>query len=202
MCWSADASLKTFMIGIIGILYGYVNNYSIIELIFLFSFSIMQLIEYFIWTYYNNPYLNHIFTLIGYIIIGIQPIISILTLKDKYVNIMIILLVIYISGILIKKDKIINQSYYSYEGKNKHLVWSWLEKKNMDYISLFIYFICLLLPILINGYIRLFFYGLITLILSLYYFIKYDTWGTIWCWLVNFWVLFMVISDLYMKRVL
>jgi|688.fasta_scaffold178467_3 hypothetical protein len=204
MCWNAKVSLNTFMIGLIGILYGYINKYPITELLLFLSFTSMQLVEYFIWTYYDNKRLNHIFTLIGALLIGIQPIMSMLMLKDVNKYMMYILLSIYLSYRLYKliyKNDWNEPNIISYKGENGHLVWSWIKKSNIDYLTVIIFLICLLLPLLLCGKLDLFIYALITLVISIYYFTKYDTWTSMWCWSLNFWVLFIIIKDLYMKKI-
>jgi hypothetical protein len=192
------------MIGLIGILYGYINKYPITELLLFLSFTSMQLVEYFIWTYYDNKRLNHIFTLIGALLIGIQPIMSMLMLKDVNKYMMYILLSIYLSYRLYKliyKNDWNEPNIISYKGENGHLVWSWIKKSNIDYLTVIIFLICLLLPLLLCGKLDLFIYALITLVISIYYFTKYDTWTSMWCWSLNFWVLFIIIKDLYMKKI-
>ena len=200
MCWNAEISIQTFMIGLIGIFYGYVNNYPIIQLLFFFSFTLMQLLEYFIWTYYNNLKINKILSILTFLLIGIQPIISLLTLYKTHYEIMKYLLIIYIFFGIIRLYSINFDIFKTYRGNNGHLVWGWLTKKNINMLYIMIYMLCLFLPLLLSKNYGLLIFSLLTLIISLYYFMEYDTWGTMWCWIVNFWVLLIIIKDILKNK--
>jgi hypothetical protein len=200
MCWNAAVSLQTFMIGIIGILYAYINKYPFVELLFFFSFTLMQLIEYYIWIYINNRSINKLLSIATILLIGIQPIISILTIYRTYNTISKYLLFVYILAAVITIMYIDLEIFKTYRGKNGHLVWGWLTKDKINIINVILYFVCLFLPLLLSGKYELLIFGLSTLVISLYYYIKYDTWGSMWCWLVNFWVMIVVIINILIKR--
>lgn len=70
MCWNKDVSINTFLFSIfVLILIIYNNNYTqykidevnnIFAYIFLLSFILMQLIEYFLWQNLNDKFYNKI----------------------------------------------------------------------------------------------------------------------------------------------
>ena len=59
MCWNADVSLKTFLIGMAGIGLGAYLGLSLPVLLFCFTIVTMQLIEYVVWTYYEDDDVNY-----------------------------------------------------------------------------------------------------------------------------------------------
>ena len=55
MCWNADVSLKTFIIGSISALIClYLHEISEVTIMIVFSFTLIQLLEYFAWKYIND----------------------------------------------------------------------------------------------------------------------------------------------------
>jgi hypothetical protein len=86
-------------------------------------------------------------------------------------------------------------------GSNKHLVWYWLDIP--------IYWIIIglsfyLIPIYLRyGIFSFAFLGVNSILIpSLYYYYKYKTWGTLWCYYSNlFWIYLLIISIyLYLKK--
>lgn len=133
MCWNAEVSLNTFYIGMFGILLALLNKIPYVNIFYYLTIILMQLLEYFGWTYYNNQNANFIISLCISFLLLIQPIVSILTLyafKNKH-NIMKNMLIIYISLLFIHllTNKFTKNMYYIYKGSNGHLVWNWLSKK-------------------------------------------------------------------------
>jgi len=204
MCWNADVSISTFLLGFLTILYKGFNGYPLVELGFYFTVILIQLYEYFIWTYYNNPVINTIATICLMITIALQPIISSLLLSDKNYNLMLISIFIYICIILLTnknikllKDNIsdinsLTKEFYSYRGKDGHLVWNWT--KNNNNFTFIIYLIFLIIPIYIYGLYDLLIIGGIFLAITVYKYNKYDTLGSMWCWFVNLWSIYLIMK--------
>jgi|688.fasta_scaffold178467_2 hypothetical protein len=203
MCWSADVSISTFLLGFITILFKAYQGYPLMELGLYFTVILVQLFEYFIWTYYSNPGINTIATILIMITIFVQPITSIMLLGNKNYNLVIILLLVYILSVfLIDNKKVtrfaslsfdeLKKEYNSYRGKDGHLVWSWMKKKNRNVFIIYLLF--LLVPMLIYGMYDLFFIGLIFFIISFYRYNKYDTFGSMWCWFANLWSIYLIIK--------
>ena len=197
MCWNAEVSLNTFYMGIFGILLALLNKISYVNIFYYLTIILMQLLEYFGWTYYNNQNANFIISLCISFLLLIQPIASILTLyafKNKH-NIMKNMLIIYISYLFIHllTNKFSKNMYYIYKGNNGHLVWNWLSKKNISIVHLLIYLFFFIYPLYIGkSYIPLFL-ATSTLLISLYTYYKYDTWTSMWCWIASIIIIFSLI---------
>ena len=77
-------------------------------------------------------------------------------------------------------------------GENKHLIWYWLD---LSIYWIIIGLLFYLIPAYFNKYNNkfLFVFALITLIISLYFYYKYKTWGTMWCYISNIlWIIFLL----------
>ena len=93
MCWNQYVSLNTFIFSVfVLILIWFNNKYTQYKTplfnnkftyFFFFSFMLMQLIEFFIWRNLDDKFLNHILSIIGMFLVIIQPIASLLMLKDE-----------------------------------------------------------------------------------------------------------------------
>jgi len=197
MCWSAEVSLKTFVFGLVAILFA--GQYMSLPLIlFCVSIIFMQLIEYFMWTIgLQNKTANYYISLAAALLLWLQPIASISTLVHKE-SIALVLLILYTvltvlyKGIYSIIDKTPSQQIYKmYEGTNGHLVWNWLQHDTQTAIGLLLYFTFLLLPIILSKNWTLLGVIAITLGISLYTFYRHNTWGSMWCWIVNAIILFV-----------
>jgi hypothetical protein len=190
MCWNANVSINTFIIGVTAAVLALANKtYPWYFVLFLMSFVSMQLIEYFIWTYYNNAKLNKAFSVVVWILLVLQPVAAILLLYDKDRRLMKYLLFSYILLAVptllytIMTDKNPFEINKSFKGENGHLIWGFLVN---DYVLIIIiYMVFLFLALYLSGYRWLFILLLVTLLFSLYFYVKYRTWGTIWCWTAN-----------------
>jgi hypothetical protein len=192
MCWNADVSLKTFSIGATSLLLTTIlKNIPVYDILFFLSFMSIQLVEYFIWTYYNQPSLNSLATLVGAIVILLQPVTSMGTMyrspalhKTMYKMLIIygLFVLYYISTIKIRDWK---ETFRSYRGENGHLVWNWMSKKNINVPLACAYMFFFFIPLILNKDLTTLITALITLGVSLFYFYKYDTWATMWCWVSN-----------------
>ena len=141
--------------------------------IFLMSFILMQLIEYFIWININNPLYNSIFTALATLLLIFQPIASTMLISDKIVKKRLLqsyLLFIVPLSIYRFDIKILNSSV----SKLNHLRW------NNTFSVKYVYGI-------IGFLIWLFFllFPLLTIMLITYNFYKDDTIGSMWCWIIN-----------------
>jgi hypothetical protein len=187
MCWNAEVSLQSFLIGITAVFLGYQNGLSLPVTLFCLTIVFMQLIEYFVWTFSSNKTVNFVASLAAVGLLWLQPIASILTLESKetitglqvYIGLSII-------GLFLPNNKPLDQVYKMTQGENGHLVWNWFQKDNRTILSLLVYFVFLLGPLLLRKQFILFSLATSTLALSLYSFYKDNTWGSLWCWIVNY----------------
>ena len=157
-------------------MFGYINIGLILVIL---SFTSIQLLEYFIWTYIDNEKINELLSKIGLFLIFLQIFLIYLCNYDK--KYILILFIIF---------ELKNIKFKSIKGENGHLRWLWLEF-NIIWILIFLSFYIIGS---INNLIN-FVYVLITLIISFYYYYKYKTWGTMWCYFSNIiWIYFIIYS--------
>lgn len=199
MCWNEQVSLNTFLFSCFGIFLAAGNGYNIYVLILLASFVLMQLNEYFLWKYLaTKSFANILFTKLTCVLIMLQPIASILLLHDQKQLMWRFLIAYAILGsvtIVVLSQKPASH-FISHVGKNGHLVWNWIAKKNVHWYAIAIYFIFLIIPMVLTKEYFILALVLVTLFLSLYYFVKYDTWGSMWCWMANIIMIVIVIKIL------
>ena len=203
MCWNATVSLNTFTVGVAATSLAVLNNYPWYFVLFFLSFVSMQLVEYFTWKYYSNKTINSLATFVGFVLICLQPLAACLLLYEKNKPLMVRLMIAYVISFLIGLIIVINTSknplanMFSYKGTNGHLVWSWISKDHLHYYVLFVYMVFFFVPLFLSGRMDVFALALITLLFSIYFFWKYDTWGTMWCWIVNIASLAMIAKIMF-----
>jgi hypothetical protein len=183
MCWNAEVSFQSFLVGILAIGLGAYRNAPIPVLLFSLSIVLMQFIEYIVWSNYDNKDINRQASFAAAGLLWLQPIASILTLPASstrttalgaYTGLSLL-------STLIGGDK----DYSMTRAPNGHLAWNWLEKDWKTAISLGVYFVFLLAPLLMSKKFVLLGLALGTLLISLFTYWKDNTWGSMWCWIVN-----------------
>jgi hypothetical protein len=209
MCWNENISLNTFIFSSLVLIFIWYNNsytqYLVKEFdhwsvyLFFFSYSSMQLIEYFLWKSIKAKDLvkNKIFSIIGWILIRvIQPLAIILTIPSNYLTLRNLAFIIYFSLLVIVS--IYKQLYNPIEfitkvDKNTHLRWMWMELRKYEKILGYLYLtlstaLAIRLPVLTLFAFIIWFYCL---------FNHYMTWSSNWCWLLNSVLLFFLIKILF-----
>ena len=192
MCWNQYVSLNTYLFSMgMLLLMIYNNAYTPYKVnigtygyIFILSFCSMQLIEYFLWKHIDDKKLNYFYSIIGQVLIGIQPIISLLLLTNTILKIqMILLYVVFASIVFYTHDKIFKTSI-----KDGHLKWSWIP---VSYFVQYIWLFFFLFSFLINKmYIYL---GIALFLFAITYYNSVETGGSLWCWTVNISLIFYAI---------
>jgi len=195
MCWSAEVSLNTFIFAIISfcIVVSF-NRFPMINAFIVLSISLMQLYEYFVWKNIHDKKIIHYLSFFGPLVILLQVLlINYAFLRDNERNIAILLIIIIAIICMIYNYK--NNKFDMEVGENKHLIWYWA-----DLPAILLIFICFfyLYPLTTKQNIIPFIYGLITLLISFYYYYKYKTWGTMWCYFSNLIWIVLVIKTLYL----
>jgi len=194
MCWNAEVSLNTFLFsGFVLLLMIYNNNYTQYKIqfiegvnniwtyIFLFSFIVLQLIEFFIWKTINNPILNAFFSTLAFLIVLLQPMTTIMFLpKNMRMYVMLPYILFAIPLFIYKCNTTL---FYSSVTKLKHLRWgSFLN----DELLINVIWLCFfLLPLLYAGSIFCFIFTVLILIISLYNYYNDLSAGSMWCWIAN-----------------
>lgn len=199
MCWNQSVSMNTFILGIFAILFAYYNKIiDVYQALFIGSVCIMQLIEFFLWRNINNKHKNIFWSNAAVLALIIQPFLSILTIPNKMIK--FTFMAIYVSFILYlvyytldKKKK--HDTNFATIGKNKHLRWNWLSTSSLYRILFYVFF--LLVPLLFWKDKFTFLVFCATFIISLIFFSKDGTWGSMWCWssnIISLYLIYLVFS--------
>jgi len=183
MCWNADISIKTFLVGIVGIALGVHMGTSLPVLLFFSTIICVQLIEAVVWTWYDNETVNRNASYAACALLWLQPIAAILLLPSLTLKATMIL--IYSALSFIGFFNLRESDFSMKRAPNGHLAWNFLRKDLMSLIALTVYFIFLFTPIFLTGNIDLLLLGIGTLGISFYSFWHENTWGSMWCWIGN-----------------
>lgn len=188
MCWNAEVSMNTFLFAIFGAVFGYMNGFNRKLLLFFTLFSFIQFYEYMIWKNLNNRQLNKLWSIIGYIIIQLEPIAAINILDPSLLK--TILYFIYIIPVIISVI-IYKHDFKTVVGSNGHLAWNWLESPN-DLITKLMWvgwFSCIFIPLIVYGMKYKYYFPLVFLasvaLFTFYNYFKAGVFGTMWCWVSN-----------------
>ena len=203
MCWNQYVSLNTFLFSAFILLLIVYNNkyssYKIKELnniyvyLFFMSFITMQLIEFFLWRNLNNKEMNKLFSILGSLLLLLQPVASLMLLNNY--NLRIKMILAYFIPIF---------SYFIYEinrkefttsiSKSGHLKWSWLDLTSGNNIVLIYWLFFLFFSVFYNKYYLTLAYIVALLIISLYSYTKDGSFGSLWCWSINSLLLFYAVK--------
>jgi uncharacterized membrane protein YgcG len=143
----------------------------------------MQLIEAVAWTWYDNETVNRNSAYAASALLWLQPIAAILLIPSF--NMKAYMISIYTALTVISHFMSKESDYSMKRAPNGHLAWNFLKKDLTSLIALVVYFIFLFTPIFLTGNIDLLLLGLGTLGLSMYSYWRENTWGSMWCWIVN-----------------
>lgn len=186
MCWNAEVSMQSFLIGMGAIVVAAQYGMSFPMILFYSTVVFMQLIEYIIWTWGSDPDVNFYVSLAAMGLLSLQPLASLLTLPSHrmlYIGLYILVGIGYtVYHEMIRKIPI-RDEFRMYPAANGHLAWEWLNSSP----KLLIYFVFLILPHLIVGKYNFPFFVLAmsTLAISVYSYFTSKTWGSMWCWMIN-----------------
>jgi hypothetical protein len=206
MCISKNASITSFIIGIIGSILLYYfgnkkyNNENKIYSLFLFYVIIMQLFDYIFWIDQDNKKnLNYIFSYIAPLFNYFQPsILYILKLwinnseiKTYYDKLVLILNIIYVIISLFCYKNYINDKPVLTIKKGDHLNWKWI-----DHISM-LYYVLFIINIFYKSTIHYSIMAAFIIFCGLYISSKYtDNFiGEIWCFIASTAPLFFLIGS-------
>lgn len=183
MCWNADISMKTFLVGVVGIALGAYVGIGFPLLLFCSTIVCMQLIEAVAWTWYDNDTVNRYAAYAASGLLWLQPIAAILLIPSLAIKASFIS--IYGALSVLRYLTRYKTDYSMKRAPNGHLAWNFMQKDVGSLIKLLVYFIFLFTPIFLTGNIDLLLLGIGTLGISFYSFWRENTWGSMWCWIVN-----------------
>ena len=209
MCWNENISLNTFIFGTATMLFIWYNNtytqYTTPEFkdirLYLLFFSVIciQLIEYFLWKSIHNKDrgMNKMFSIIGWVVIYIcQPSLALLVIPNKYDLLKYALAVIYFSVLSIVSvykhfyNPIVFKTTIDPKG---HLYWDWNTRHNYENLIFVIY--CIIFSTLFLSYPVITALGTLFLLYS--YFVYNNTYGSMWCWLSNSVLMYLLFKLLF-----
>ena len=210
MCWNADISINTFVFVCFSLLFIYfTNTYTKYKtpffdnpLMYLFVFSVasMQLIEFFLWRNLNNKPNNYLLSNISLYVVIFQQIILIYmipSLKNRRIVLSLYLLILLSFTIYYTFYK--ELSYYTSVGKNGHLSWGWMNHKGYDHIWNFMFLSFYIVPAFLINNSLLFLSLSFSMAVSIFFYYKYKTFGSMWCWLSNALLLYFLINILFIQ---
>ena len=210
MCWNSDISLNTFLFACFALTFIYVTNTftkyksptfkNPLIYLFLFEVASMQFIEFFLWRNLNNKNINKQLSILASFVIILQLITLILIVKNNHIKYtLLIVLALTFCGFYLYSTFTNNINFSTSIGENGHLVWEWMNFKGFENIFLIIFLSLYIIPSLLidNSIITLFL--MISLLASLIFYYKYKTWGSMWCWGINLFLLYFIVDILILK---
>jgi hypothetical protein len=206
MCWNQYVSINTFVFGIFGLLIiAFNNKYSNYKIeffnnsyayLFMLSFIFMQFFEFILWRNLDNHIINNIVSILGFLLLSIQPIASLLLLNNiQFRN--KLLLAYSIPTFIFVVYNILNTNIRTIISPSKHLSWKWTSNKEglLKFLIIPFYLFFLFFSLLYNKY-----YSSLTILflyfIFIYFFNKDGSSGSIWCLSVNSTVLYFLLQIL------
>jgi hypothetical protein len=196
MCWNAEVSLNTFVFStfiLCMVIYNNIytqykipNIHNVWFYLFYFSIICMQLIEFFIWRNIRDKYYNTLFSIGAFILLCIQPFFSLMLIYDT--NLRNIMLGIYLCLVIpLFLYKVSNNNIYTIVTPKHHLLWNFADIKegNLVKVCWILYLFFLLFSFFYNQYVIGYFFIISTLVLVLYNYYHDNSFGSMWCWIVN-----------------
>lgn len=207
MCWNQYVSINTFVFGVFVLLFVALNNkYSNYKVLFfkniyvyLFVLSIisMQFIEFILWRNLKNMKINHLFSVIGLLLLAIQPFCSLLLIDN--ISLRNMLLLIYtIPTIIYLIYNISITRIYTTISKCGHLQWEWIDHYiyNPIIVIFYLFFVCF--SFIYNKQYIVFFFLFLFIALKYYYY-KDKTASSLWCFYLNIIMIYFLFVVLLIK---
>lgn len=189
MCWSARVSLNTYIVALFGTVFALANGMPFNLIVWLHLFSLMQLVEYFLWKNLHRPDWNTFYSGVGLTILALEPIASMFLMEPGRLRNSI--LCAYLLFITIIIFLYYPWTPYTKIASNGHLSWLW-QPKGISLITNLLWAMFFLVPLLLSKYYIIGLLGTITIIITFITYNKYGSWGSMWCWIANAIWLFVI----------
>jgi hypothetical protein len=210
MCWNQDISINTFIFACLSLLFIFFTNTftkyktptfdNPFVYLFLLSVAAMQLIEYFLWRNLKNETINKTLSQSAAGFIILQQIVLMLMIPNLTIRYTMLLFYTFFTIIYYGYKRIYSPIHYHTSiGKNGHLSWEWMNYKGYENIWIFLWLLFYILPLLLIDNFLLSFFILSWLVISLIFYFKYQTFGTMWCWGTNIFLLYFIINILLIQ---
>lgn len=208
MCWNADISLNTFLFSCFVLTFIYLTNtysryktpmfdhplvYAYLGLI-----ASMQLIEFFVWRNLHNKR-NNTWSEVATVNVTFQPVILLCMIPEPILRYSLLgLYAIYI--LLYRAYKYqYNPFVYHTSVKNNHLRWDWTDATQFERGLQLVYLAFYVAAFLLIKNPLLCLFGLASMVMSFYFYWKDDTFGSMWCWALNLFLLYFIVNILLVQ---
>lgn len=193
MCWDATISINTFAIGTFSLMLVYANRkLSTPHFLYYILFTSMQLVEFFVWKYIHNKNVNHIMSIVAFLIIVALPLVGILAFlspTNRYKQLLLLTYValsfFYILSTFSHTDFSMKQS------PDKHLSWSWMPDSILIMLCWYMFWI---VPYVIEPKLYNLIINTVLFIVIYFNYRKYKTYGSIWCWISNLFSIYLMVQ--------
>jgi hypothetical protein len=208
MCWNADISLNTFVFACLALVFIWIANtftkyksrsfenkfmYAL-----LFAVASMQLVEYFLWKNLKNSARNLMLSRTAITLIVAQHLLVMAMIPNR--NTRFYMYLAYAFAILLfYYFKYPSVSVKTSVAKNGHLCWEWMNFKGLDLLWVWVGLLFYLVPALLIGDFLFIFFNCLLFAVSLFYYAKFNTFGTVWCWAVNLFFFVFLVDILLVK---
>ena len=191
MCWNESVSLNTFIFGAFAVAFALYNKIiPVWEAIGIMSFVSMQLIEYFTWQNLKNKDINSLLSKLGLGLVFIQPLLmNTYLLPQNMLYIFLGLYAIFIALTFTVFYPLKDIDFSMEKAANGHLAWNWLK---FPAFVLIIWLCFFTLPLIYSTYYFRFIITLASAGVVYYLYKSTDTWGSMWCWIVNALSLYLI----------
>ena len=195
MCFNAKVSISIFLISLLVLLsvfykvyflkgnVGSVNYDNIIVFTaFILSIIVIQFIEYKLWNSQDNISDNMFWSKIAFVIILLQPLMSLLRTNDKTIRnklIIAYILFVILTFLLLLPSRV----FQSYKGEDGHLNWKWLELKGIQYTFMIGWMLLFFSSDYFNGTLTSSIPAILAMLILFYYYI--GSWASLWCLVAN-----------------
>jgi hypothetical protein len=210
MCWNPDISINTFVFSVLVLFFiFFTNTFSKYKsktfdnpLVYLFFFEVvsMQLIEYFLWRNLKNNLINSALSKFASVLTATQIGTIMLMIPNFHMKIFAFVSYFLYFIFYFEYRRIYNPIiFHTSIGGNGHLSWEWMNYKGYENVFLFIFLLFYIIPALMIGNTTLSFLIILSIIVSFFFYHRYNTFGTMWCWASNFFLLYFICDILIIQ---
>lgn len=211
MCWNEDISINTFLFGCFALIFIYfTNTYTRykspaydrpIAYVGAFLFVCMQLLEYFIWRNLKNKSLNTLLSKMGLLLILSQLYFTILFAEKAYQPLLALVYTFFFTLFYLYKSTYNPIVFKTVVSPNGHLSWEWLRFDGKERIILWIVLSFYMIPFFFAKKTPYTTFVIGSLLFMIPYILlqKENTYGSLWCWLINLLLLLSLIDILIVQ---
>jgi len=210
MCWNQDISINTFLFACLALLFIFLTNTftkyksktfdNPFVYLFLLVVSFMQMIEFLLWRNLKNKIINERLSKTASFLITLQPMILMFMIPNLTIKYCMLLFYLLFIIVYFEYKLIYNPIHFQTTiGKNGHLSWEWMNFTGYENIWCVIYLSFYILSAILMNDFLLASVIISSVLISLFYLFKYNTFSTIWCWVVNIFLLYFIIDILLIQ---